>query len=46
MKLTVVSVEDAVDDGVEAAGDEHEDLRDGVGVYERSLDVVARPSST
>jgi len=44
--LTVVFVEDAVDDRVTAAGDEDKNLRHSVGVDERSLDAVSRPAST
>jgi len=37
-ELTVVFVEDAVDDRVATAGDEDKHLRGGVGVDERPLD--------
>jgi len=43
IELTVVFVEDAVDDRVAAAGDEDENLCHGVGVDERSFNAVSRP---
>jgi len=41
-QLTVVSVEDAVEDRVAAAGYEDKDLRHCVGEDKRSLDAVSR----
>jgi len=45
-QLTVVFVEDAVDDWVAAAGDEDENLRHGIGVDKRALDAVSGPAAT